>query len=113
MAATGVSVADSALADYNAFKLSSNPGKYILFKIEGGSVVVDKTSEDSNFSNFLAELRDDDCRYIVYKKTVEFDDGRSSEKLVFISWLVTLRSTTNSNLLSMFYHNFNLGSPIL
>jgi cofilin len=86
MAATGVSVADSALAEYNAFKLSSNPGKYMLFKIEGGSVVVDKTSEDSDFSNFLGELRDDDCRYIVYKKTVEFDDGRSSEKLVFISW---------------------------
>ena len=80
-------MADSAIAEFNTFKLSSNPGKYMLLKIEGGSIVVDKTSEDSDFSNFLAELHDDDCRYAVYKKTVEFDDGRSSEKLVLISWI--------------------------
>lgn len=86
MAATGISVADSAIAEFNTFKLSSNPGKYMLLKIEGGSIVVEKVSEDSNLSTLLDELRPDDCRYIVYKKTVDFDDGRSTEKLVLISW---------------------------
>lgn len=85
--ATGVSVHDQAIAKYAEFKKSSNAGKFIIFKIEDGKVVVDgDISEDSVYENFLTHLPADDCRYAVYKKDYTTNDGRPQTKLVFISW---------------------------
>jgi hypothetical protein len=83
---TGITVTDAAIDDFRAFKLSSNPVKYMILKIDGGSIVVENSSEDGDFDNIVAQLKDDDCRYVVYKRTIQFEDGRLSEKLVSISW---------------------------
>jgi cofilin len=85
--ATGISVHDQAIAKYNEFKKNSNPGRFIIFKIQDGKVVLDgDISEDPDYQNFLNLLPSDDCRYAVYKRVFTTVDGRQNEKLVFISW---------------------------
>jgi hypothetical protein len=83
---TGVAVADDAIAEYNDFKRSSNPGRYMLFKIENGLIVVDSKSEDPSYEAFLGVLPADDGRYAVYKMDFTTHDGRPNQKIVSISW---------------------------
>jgi cofilin len=83
---SGVTVADAAVEQFTAFKMQSNASKFMILKIDDKHVVVDKISEDSSLSALVAELPTDDCRYAVFKKNVEYEDGRSTEKLVLITW---------------------------
>ncbi len=85
MASTGVSVSDSAIADFNEFKKSSNKTKFLIFKIDG-SIVKEHASESGNFDEFVALLPSDDCRYAVYKMDFTTNDGRPNTKLVSIAW---------------------------
>ncbi len=86
---SGVTVADAAIEQFTAFKLQSNASKFMVLKIDDKHVVVDKISEDSSLAALVAELPADDCRYAVFKKNVEYNDGRSTEKLVLITWYHT------------------------
>ena len=87
MASTGVSVSDAAIADYNEFKKSSNKAKFLIFKINSGSIVREHSGEDSTtFEDFLQLLPADDGRYAVYKMDFTTADGRPNTKLVSITW---------------------------
>jgi cofilin len=86
MASTGVSVSDAAIADFNEFKKSSNKTKFLIFKIESGSIVKEHASESASFDEFIALLPADDCRYAVYKMDFTTTDGRPNTKLVSIAW---------------------------
>lgn len=86
MAATGVTVADEAVAEYEAFKKSSNPAKFVVFKIESGKIVLETISESTNFEEFRAILPAGDCRYAIYKMDFTTNDGRPNTKLASIAW---------------------------
>lgn len=86
MASTGVSVSDAAIADFNEFKKSSNKTTFIIFKIDGGSIVTEQSSEDKDFDNFVALLPENECRYAIYKFDFTTNDGRPNTKLVTITW---------------------------
>lgn len=86
MASTGVSVSDKAIADFNEFKKSSNKTKFVIFKINTGSIETEHTSESTSFDEFVALLPADDCRYAVYKMDFTTNDGRPNTKLVSIAW---------------------------
>jgi cofilin len=86
MAATGVTVTDAAIADFNDFKKQSSPLQRIIFKIVNGTIVVEEKSESGDFDEFLENLPADDCRYAVYKCNFTTNDGRPGTKLASITW---------------------------
>jgi len=86
MAATGVSVADATIAEFNDFKKATNPTKYMVMKIEKGQIITESTSESASFEEFISGLPADDCRYAVYKMDFTTNDGRPGTKLVKIAW---------------------------
>ena len=50
-------------------------------------IVVEKTSHDTDYEEFLKELPEDDCRYAVYDLEFEKEGGAGTRnKIVFLSW---------------------------
>jgi cofilin len=62
--------------------------KYIIFNIREDlkEIIVEKTSEESDYDQFLSDLPADQCRWAVYDFEFETDGKRN--KLFFISWSV-------------------------
>jgi len=76
------------IAEFNEFKLK-NKNRYILFKLSDNlkEVVIEKKAPvDTPYSDFVAELPDQDCRYAVYN--FEYDSGSDGHraKIVFFIW---------------------------
>lgn len=86
MAATGVSVDDAVIAQFNDVKLGRVKAKYITYKIVDGVIVSDLIGVSEIFSEFVALLPADDCRYAMYDMNFTTNDGRPGNKLVFITW---------------------------
>ncbi|CAE6456248.1 unnamed protein product, partial [Rhizoctonia solani] len=83
---SGVSVNGACKQAYQDMKLKKT-SKYIVFKLSDDlkEVVVDKTSSDTNYDIFLADLPTTEPRWAVYD--VEFEkDGGKRNKLTFVSW---------------------------
>jgi cofilin len=95
---TGVRVADDLIGSYNQFKLSSNKGRYMIFKISDDEklIVVEKISESNNFAEYFADLtgyKNNDGskgipRYSVIKIAYVSNDDmyRPAEKLLIVTW---------------------------
>jgi cofilin len=52
---------------------------------DNSEIVVDKTSENRNYDDFVHDLPSTECRWVVY----DFQDERAGvnrNKIVFISW---------------------------
>jgi hypothetical protein len=60
--------------------------KYIMFKIEKDSVVPAELIEDGDFDAFLGKLPENDGRFCVLDFLYQTNDGRESDKVVFVSW---------------------------
>jgi cofilin len=62
--------------------------KYILFKLNNSrtEIVVDKTSESSDYEEFLSNLPADGCKWAVYDFSYTLEDGSQRSKLCFFSW---------------------------
>eukprot|EP01041_Mallomonas_annulata_P009354 gene9354-19405_t len=89
MAATGISCSDDAVQAYNDFKLKRGEYigmKYISFKVQGSTIVVDKKGSSAEFSAFTSDLPSNEPRYAVYDMDFTTTDGRPSNKVVQISW---------------------------
>jgi cofilin len=86
MAATGVSVDDSVIAQFNDVKLGRVKAKFIIYKIVDGTIVTDSVGQTESFEEFVNQLPTDDCRYSMYDMNFTTNDGRPGNKLVFISW---------------------------
>ena len=87
--ASGVGVSDDCLSTYQNLKLRKRP-KYITFKLDdsGKEIVVDKSSESSDYDDFIADLPEDQCRWAVYDFEFEKEGGGKRNKLCFFSWSV-------------------------
>ena len=77
----------AVIEQFNDVKLKKTKFKYIIYKIEGPEIVTEKTSESGDWNEFLGGFPDDDGRYALYDMDYETNDGRRSNKLVFISWV--------------------------
>lgn len=86
MAATGVSVDDSVIAQFNDVKLGRVKAKYITYKIVDGVIVTENVGLSESFDEFVGLLPTDDCRYAMYDMNFTTNDGRPGNKLVFITW---------------------------
>ena len=88
MAATGISVADEVVSQFNEIKLQRIKVKYVVYKIENGSIVTERVSESAEptFEEFLALLPPNECRYAIYDMNFSTNDGRPGNKLVMVSW---------------------------
>ena len=83
---TGVQVDGNVITEFNDFKLR-NKYRYIIFKIEGSSVVIDKTAgPESDYASFNSSLPDDDCRYAVFNFEYETPTDGKRSKIVFVLW---------------------------
>jgi cofilin len=85
-AATGVSVSDECIAEFNDIKLNRIKAKFVIYKIEDGKIVTEKRSESDNFEEFISSLPVDDCRYAIYDMNFTTSDGRPGNKIVMVAW---------------------------
>jgi hypothetical protein len=86
--ATGVAMADTAVAAFNEFKKASNTTLFIIFHIKDEKVIeVERTAQEGDtFETFKSHLPDNDCRYAAYKMDYTTSDGRPNTKIVSITW---------------------------
>lgn len=52
---------------------------------DNSEIIVDKTSENRNYEDFVHDLPPTECRWVVYDFQDE-RDGVNRNKMVFISW---------------------------
>lgn len=86
--ASGVGVSDDCVNKFRELKLGKK-FKYIIFNLnkESTEIVVEKTSNSSEYDEFLNDLPEKECRWAVYDFEFETSDGKRN-KLCFISWSV-------------------------
>ncbi|RBR13270.1 uncharacterized protein FIESC28_08236 [Fusarium coffeatum] len=85
--ASGVSVNSGCVDTYQALKLKKNH-KFIIFNLshDRTEIVVDQTSESSEWDDFTSSLPENEPRWAVYDFHYEGPDGGARNKLVFVSW---------------------------
>jgi len=89
MAASGVTVQDAVVTEFNNIKIG-HKYQYYQMKLTADwkEIEVEKTvaSGTETFEQFVQQLPHDDCRYIVYD--FHFDTGKAGhrEQLIFIVW---------------------------
>jgi len=89
MAASGVSVQDAVVTEFNNIKIG-HKYRYIQMKLTDDmtEIEIEKTVEPSGdtYEQFVQQLPSDDCRYAVYD--FHFDTGKSGqrEQLIFLLW---------------------------
>jgi cofilin len=88
MVATGVTVSDDAIHEFNnVVNKHRSSATFVIYKIENENVIVtEHLSESQDFQEFLSLLPDDDCRYALYKTTYTAGENRQGCKLVKITW---------------------------
>ncbi|KAG1809281.1 actin depolymerizing factor [Suillus variegatus] len=84
---SGVTPAPECLQRFEQLKMSKSL-KYIFFKLNDTrtEIVVDKTSDSSNYEEFLDNLPSDGCKWAVYDFDYKLEDGSQRNKLCFFSW---------------------------
>eukprot|EP00850_Spirogloea_muscicola_P018841 SM000177S03174 [mRNA] locus=s177:3137:3910:- [translate_table: standard] len=61
--------------------------RYIIFKIEGNQIVVEKVGDPSaTYDDFAASLPETDCRYSVFDYDFVTEDNCQKSKIFFIAW---------------------------
>jgi len=86
---TGVKVDDAVVAQFNDFKLKKLNKKFLIYKIDGGSIVTDTSvsgDTSADFASFQAALPANDPRYAVLDHDFTTKDGRPGNKIVFVAW---------------------------
>ncbi|CAK5284052.1 unnamed protein product [Mycena citricolor] len=84
---SGVAVNNECIDTYNALKLKKKT-KYIIFNLnkDNTEIVVEKTSELTDYDEFLKDLPETEPRWAVYDFEFEKEGAGKRNKLVFYSW---------------------------
>lgn len=96
MAASGVSVRDEVVAEYNNIKIG-HKYSYIQLKLTDDKTAIEvekavpsekrsPADEKKAFEDFVQELPPSDCRYVVYDFHFETTHSGSREQLIFVVW---------------------------
>lgn len=66
--------------------------KWIVYAIskDGKSIVVEKTSANGDYDEFVSHMPAEDCRWAVYDLEFEKGDEGKRNKICFIAWCVEL-----------------------
>lgn len=85
--ASGVGVNPDCLQTFQALKLKKEH-KYIIFNLnkDFSEIVVEKTSSDTDYDAFLADLPETECRWAIYDFEFEKEGAGKRNKIIFISW---------------------------
>lgn len=89
MAASGVTVQDKVVAEYNNIKIG-HKYQYMQMKLtqDNKEIEIEKTVPINacSYEDFVKQLPDDDCRYAIYD--FHFDTGNSGQRqqLIFVVW---------------------------
>jgi cofilin len=64
--------------------------KYIIFALtkDVKEIIVEKTSQSSDYSDFIADLPENEPRYAVYDFEFEKEGEGKRSKIVFLAWYV-------------------------
>ncbi|KAF3903224.1 Cofilin [Dactylellina cionopaga] len=83
----GTTAHDECSIAYHEFSVKKQH-TYIFFKLSDNfkHVVLDKVSANSVYDDFIADLPDDDCRYVLYNFPFQGEDGEDMNKILFILW---------------------------
>ncbi|KAJ3513689.1 hypothetical protein NLJ89_g2803 [Agrocybe chaxingu] len=84
---SGVGVSDQCLTAFQDLKLKKK-FKYIIFNLnkELTEIVVEKTSDNQSYDDFLSELPETECRWVIYDFEFEKEGGGKRNKIIFLSW---------------------------
>ncbi|KAH7198946.1 actin depolymerizing factor [Fusarium flagelliforme] len=84
---SGVIVNSACLETYQELKLKKNH-KFIILKLSKDytQIIVDQTSESSDWEDFMKRLPEDEPRWAVYDLTYERPEGGAGGKLILLSW---------------------------
>ncbi|XP_021892204.1 actin-depolymerizing factor 7 [Carica papaya] len=84
--ASGMAVRDECKLKFLELKAKRNY-RFIIFRIEGQQVVVDKLgSPEETYEDFAASLPPNECRYAVYDFDFITDENCQKSKIFFIAW---------------------------
>mmetsp|Transcript_15088 Transcript_15088/g.2165 ORF Transcript_15088/g.2165 Transcript_15088/m.2165 type:complete len:94 (-) Transcript_15088:272-553(-) len=82
----GIQPTNESLQSYDDLK-NKKTSRYIIFKADKDNVLVDKIgARESTYAQFIEDLSPNEPRFCVFDYHYEFDDGRKTEKLVYIFW---------------------------
>ncbi|KAG8745846.1 cofilin [Ceratobasidium sp. 414] len=83
---SGVGLNDECLSVFQELKLKKKH-TYIIYAMSKDlkEIVVHKTSESTDYDDFLKDLPEDDCRWAVYDVAYEKDGGKRN-KITFFIW---------------------------
>ncbi|PKI52058.1 hypothetical protein CRG98_027474 [Punica granatum] len=85
-AASGMAVDDECKLKFYELKAKRNH-RFIIFKIEGQKVVVEKVgSPEETYDDFANSLPADECRYCVFDFDFITDENCQKSKIFFIAW---------------------------
>lgn len=84
---SGVAPNPECLEKYQELKIGKKY-KYIVFGLNPANteIVVLKTSQSTNYDEFIADLPEFECRWAVYDFEFEKEGAGKRNKLVFVSW---------------------------
>jgi cofilin len=101
---SGVSVDPDCVERFQELKLRKKY-KYITFHLNESKteIVVAKTSESSDYDDFLADLPEAECRWAVYDFQFQNEEGGLRNKIVFFHWYVG--SSTKKKMRATRSHN--------
>ncbi|WFC99136.1 cofilin [Malassezia yamatoensis] len=87
MFSSGVQVNQNCLEQFQALKLGKKI-RFIIYELSADNteIVVAKTSESSNYDDFVAELPAGECRYAIYDFEYQKGDEGKRNKIVFVTW---------------------------
>jgi len=85
--ASGVTVHPDCLTTFQALK-TGRKYKFVIFTLNGTNteVIVHKTSDSTDYADFVNELPDGQCRWAVYDFEFEKEGAGKRNKICFVSW---------------------------
>jgi cofilin len=89
MAASGVTVQDKVVSEYNNIKIG-HQHQYIQMKLtqDNKEIEIEKTvpSNACSYEDFVKQLPDNDCRYAIYDFHFDTVNSGQRQQLIFIVW---------------------------
>ena len=85
---TGISVNDELVSTFNDFKLKRTEFKFLVMKIKGDEVVLEKgVGKDVSYADFSAAELKAEPAYIAIDFDYKTNDDRDADKLILLSWI--------------------------
>ena len=85
---TGISVNDELVSTFNDFKLKRTEYKFLVMKIKGDEVVLEKgVGKDVSYADFSAAELKAEPAYIAIDFDYKTNDDRDADKLILLSWI--------------------------